>query len=428
MLVDYAYVFAYKYVLIGILYPLFVLGVVLYVDWHRSKEKANEKEKMEKSEVEMVKSEREKKGEQIGAGVHDDHPGYDGSSSSSSSSPSSLLWVEMLVPMLWRVGEYGGGDVVMGRGDGRGSVVMEEEKLSEVVNPMSTASKVGSCDVKGDGNSSRAVVWGSLDVSSNSTPTHVHCASLAAVASLSSPRSSSLCFSSGDYVIRVTMMVGCLLTFGAVLPYLSILIGFSIASNTYLTQLGWLRVLERYLCRESGLGKEEVEGKARQGVCEGIKVGEGKEVDNRVLEEEGEESVVEEASVSVRGERQEGKMKVDGDGVEEKAYEEAERCVLGQGVLGGEEGGRRGKWERLEMSMVKEKGMEKLLLELGGECSRMGSSLMRAGQPLLLLVPLFYAGYVFDPAGDEGGWLWGLYLVLSLLGVLLLLLVLSGGG
>eukprot|EP00974_Lingulodinium_polyedra_P092228 8936776-Lingulodinium_polyedra.AAC.1 len=65
-------------------------------------------------------------------------------------------------------------------------------------------------------------------------------------------------------------MVGCLLTFGAVLPYLSILIGFSIASNTYLTQLGWLRVLERCLCREggesesegdceSGLGKEEVE-------------------------------------------------------------------------------------------------------------------------------------------------------------------------
>eukprot|EP00975_Prorocentrum_lima_P016070 3413674-Prorocentrum_lima.AAC.1 len=59
----------------------------------------------------------------------------------------------------------------MGRGDGRGSVVMEEEKLSEVVNPMSTASKVGSCDVKGDGNSSRAVVRSSLDVSSNSAPT-----------------------------------------------------------------------------------------------------------------------------------------------------------------------------------------------------------------------------------------------------------------
>eukprot|EP00981_Chlorochromonas_danica_P014704 scaffold8630_cov112-Ochromonas_danica.AAC.1 len=169
--------------------------------------------------------------------------------------------------MIWRVGEYGGGDVVLGRGDGRGSLVMEEEKLSEVVNPMSTASKVGSCDVKGDGNSSRAVVGGSLDVSSNSTTTGVHCASAAVspAASLSSPRSSSLCFSSGDYVIRVTMMVGCLLTFGA--------------------------------------------------------VGEGKEVDNRVLEEkkEGEESVVEEASVSVRGERQEGKMKVDGDGEEEKA-------------------------------------------------------------------------------------------------------------
>eukprot|EP00981_Chlorochromonas_danica_P005512 scaffold1118_cov152-Ochromonas_danica.AAC.1 len=76
MLVDYAYVFAYKYVLIGILYPLFVLGVVLYVDWHRSKEKANEKEKMGKGEVEMVKSGREKKEEQIGAGVHG-HPGYD---------------------------------------------------------------------------------------------------------------------------------------------------------------------------------------------------------------------------------------------------------------------------------------------------------------------------------------------------------------
>eukprot|EP00981_Chlorochromonas_danica_P004856 scaffold975_cov165-Ochromonas_danica.AAC.1 len=250
-----------------------------------------------------------------------------------------------------------------------------------------------------------------------------------------SSRSSSLCFSSGDYVIRVTMMVGCLLTFGAVLPYLSILIGFSIASNTYLTQLGWLRVLERCLCREggeseseSGLGKEEVEGKARQGVCEGVKAGEGKEVDNRVLQEkrEGGESVVEEArlSVSVREERQEGKMKVD---EEEKACAEVEESVC-EGVFVGDEGGRRGKWERQGKSMEKEKGMEKLLLELGGECGRMGSSLMRAGQPLLFLVPLFYAGYVFDPAGDEGGWLWGLYLVLSLLGVLLLMIVLLGGG
>eukprot|EP00981_Chlorochromonas_danica_P004857 scaffold976_cov214-Ochromonas_danica.AAC.1 len=241
-------------------------------------------------------------------------------------------------------------------------------------------------------------------------------------------------------------MVGCLLTFGAVLPYLSILIGFSIASNTYLTQLGWLRVLERCLCREggesesegdceSGLGKEEVEGKARQGVCEGVKAGEGKEVDNRVLEEkeEGEESVVEEASVSVREERQEGKMKVDGDcyddGEEEKACEEVDKSVSGEGVLVGDEGVRRGKLESQGKSMVKEKenGMEKLLLELGGECGRLGSSLMRAGQPLLFLVPLFYAGYVFDPAGDEGGWLWGLYLALSLLGVLLLMVLLGGG-
>eukprot|EP00981_Chlorochromonas_danica_P012811 scaffold5423_cov101-Ochromonas_danica.AAC.1 len=166
-------------------------------------------------------------------------------------------------------------------------------------------------------------------------------------------------------------MVGCLLTFGAVLPYLSILIGFSIASNTYLTPLGWLRVLERCLCREggeseSGLGKEEVEGKARQGVCEGVKLGEGKEVDNRVLEEE----------VSVGEERQEGnKMMFDG--------EEVEKSMLGEDVVGGDEGGGRDEWERQGKALVfeNEKGMEKLLLELGGECSRMGSSLMRAGQP-----------------------------------------------
>eukprot|EP00981_Chlorochromonas_danica_P013026 scaffold5673_cov97-Ochromonas_danica.AAC.1 len=221
-----------------------------------------------------------------------------------------------------------------------------------------------------------------MDVSSNSTTTSMHCTSPVASASSlpsSSPRSSSLCFSSGDYVIRVTMMVGCLLTFGA---------------------LGWLRVLERCLCREGGesesesesdLGKEEVEGsKGRQGVCEGVKVGEGKEADNRVLEEkkEGEESVVGEASVSVREERQEGKIKAD---EEEKACEEVGKRVLGEDVSGGDEGGIRDKCERQEKSMVKEKGMEKLLLELGRECGRMGSSLMRAGQPLLLLVPLFYA-------------------------------------
>eukprot|EP00981_Chlorochromonas_danica_P014775 scaffold8792_cov182-Ochromonas_danica.AAC.3 len=56
---------------------------------------------MRKSEVEMVKSEREKE-EEIEAGVHD-HP----------------------CP-----------DVVEGGRDDRGSVVMEEEKLSVVVNPM----------------------------------------------------------------------------------------------------------------------------------------------------------------------------------------------------------------------------------------------------------------------------------------------------
>eukprot|EP00981_Chlorochromonas_danica_P010269 scaffold3071_cov194-Ochromonas_danica.AAC.1 len=56
MLVDYAYVFAYKYVLIGIFYPLLVLSLVLYVDWRRCKEKTTEKKK--ENEIRVVSVEK----------------------------------------------------------------------------------------------------------------------------------------------------------------------------------------------------------------------------------------------------------------------------------------------------------------------------------------------------------------------------------
>eukprot|EP00981_Chlorochromonas_danica_P012812 scaffold5429_cov225-Ochromonas_danica.AAC.1 len=100
MLVDYAYVFAYKYVLIGILYPVFVLGVVLYVDWCRSKEKEKKMSQV-KGEQEVENGEENK----MVVGMNDLEAGVNdhGSQAASPFVTGSLVWVEMFLPMLWRM-------------------------------------------------------------------------------------------------------------------------------------------------------------------------------------------------------------------------------------------------------------------------------------------------------------------------------------
>lgn len=52
-------------------------------------------------------------------------------------------------------------------------------------------------------------------------------------------------FSSADIAVRLSMMIGTLLTFGAVLPYLAVIICVAICTSTYLNQLGLARMLEK---------------------------------------------------------------------------------------------------------------------------------------------------------------------------------------
>eukprot|EP00981_Chlorochromonas_danica_P006724 scaffold1463_cov189-Ochromonas_danica.AAC.19 len=254
LLIEYAYVFVYKYVLIGILYPLSVMIIVLYGDWKRTRRMK-----------------------------------CDGESHSSS---SRLLRLEKILPLLWRVEE-------------QIELQMTVKENESIVSPLAINPIIK------DTMSSNAF---SANRSSNLSPSP-------------SVGQRFVCFSSGDYVIRLTMMLGCLLTFGSVLPYLSVLIGLSIISNTYLTQIGWLRVLE---CAFIGERDDEKEKKA---------------------------------------------------------------------------------WKTV-------------LLELGEQCGKMRAGLIRAGQPLLVLIPFFYACYVFDTAGDQGGGWEGLYFVLAWIGILIVVVLL----
>lgn len=73
-------------------------------------------------------------------------------------------------------------------------------------------------------------------------------------------------FCAGDFSVRLAMMVGTLLTFGTVLPYLAVIICFSICSSTYLTQLGLARLLESSAADENM--KTTLEDVCRQ--CKGL--------------------------------------------------------------------------------------------------------------------------------------------------------------
>eukprot|EP00981_Chlorochromonas_danica_P000962 scaffold233_cov174-Ochromonas_danica.AAC.2 len=232
MLVDYAYVFAYKYVLIGVLYPLLVVVVVLYGD--------SRTERKEESGRRKAVSE---------------------------------TWVEVyLLPPLWR---------------------REDEENSDM----------------------------------------------------------NVVFSSGDYIIRLSMMIGCLLTYGSVLPYLSFLICFSILSNTVLTQIGWLRSIE-YHAIFTFLRRETMT-----------------RYDNH-----------DNTNNSDNSHSSNNEMKND-DCSEEKE-------VKGQ--------------------KMKDKMKEKVV-ELGKQCSRLRHGMKEASGPLLILLPLFYACYLFDVAGDAAGAWMALY-------------------
>eukprot|EP00981_Chlorochromonas_danica_P003448 scaffold654_cov207-Ochromonas_danica.AAC.33 len=340
MLVDYAYVFAYKYILIGILYPVFILSVVLHGEWMRSGRGAvGEKQK-------------------------------------------ASYALESLLPLLWRIEEikHEMASTLAAAQKGRDGVQAESIVSTPMTKlPAPVQGTAGTTDMQ-SGSSSGAIAFPTLSIS-------------------------RCYFSSGDYVVRLTMMLGCLLTFGAVLPYLAILIAFSIVSNTYLTQVGWLRVLERWVSskRRKTEKTSMIDMPTEQADGDSGKSGDGKNaMDSECVEEKKtneEHDVIEALPASVA------------------VTMTTTICEKDQPEEDGDEGEQRqerqGIEKRLEKDKVEDVEVDKMLLEIGEECGRMEQGFDRATRPLFLLLPFFYACYLFDTSGDEeGGWV-GFYFVIA---------------
>eukprot|EP00981_Chlorochromonas_danica_P013638 scaffold6591_cov328-Ochromonas_danica.AAC.12 len=260
ILVDYAYVFAYKYVVLGILYPLFIASTVL-------------------SDCRPKEGMRNKTSSASNNGVQFD-----------------LLFRASLLPSLWRL-------------PGDASLSYTSQQSEDRLN------NVDGCD-EGKQSSADPIV-GDIRSPLLSADDNDSFSAKSLISSLPTSSASPpvVLFSAGEYAVRVIMMLSCLLTFGVALPYLAVLIGFSIASNTYLIQLGWLRQLK---------------------------------------------------SSSVM--------------------------------------------QHNRHSMVDE-----MFAGLCHQCQRLLHCIKLAFPPLLLFLPFFFAYFLFDMAGDEGGWIVGLWFALALL-------------
>eukprot|EP00981_Chlorochromonas_danica_P013018 scaffold5645_cov183-Ochromonas_danica.AAC.3 len=218
ILVDYAYVFAYKYVLIGVLYPLLIATIICFEGRTEEEEEKNVS----------------KHGERL------------------------IDW-RRLLPTLWKR------------------------------SARSVASTTGSNQPQDSGSLS------------------------------SSSQGGIVFFSAAEYAIRLVMMLSCLLTFGVTIPYLAILIGFSIVSNTYLVQLGWL-------------------------------------------------------------------------------YQ----------------------WKHRMLTAGQQVNDSSSFTQLCKQCGRLFHCMRLALPPMIFFLPLFFAYFLFDTAGDKGGWVMGLCFALSLVAVCIL--------
>eukprot|EP00981_Chlorochromonas_danica_P013318 scaffold6125_cov262-Ochromonas_danica.AAC.10 len=257
LLVDYAYVFAYKYILIGILYPLLVLAMVWHNDYHQG----------------------------------------DGLPTTSTSTNSSRSVVsKLLIPSIWEKNLHS----IRSQGSGEGPAVGREEP-ADVVNQLHLLQrKAGGVDVKREdeddpvderksrsdqdnptGSDDRVFYAASSREEDDSTKGDTKSADdndvyfsislplLSVAERCSRSFNSGVVFSAGDYAVRLATMIGTLLTFGAVLPYLSLLIALAIFTNTLLVQLGLTQLVESLeTMREHGHHGDAARRKLMQTVCQ----------------------------------------------------------------------------------------------------------------------------------------------------------------
>eukprot|EP00981_Chlorochromonas_danica_P002870 scaffold567_cov200-Ochromonas_danica.AAC.1 len=198
LLQEYGYVFVYKYLLLGVVHPVVVLLLAFY---HDDKEKKS-------------LSEKEREGED---GNKARSQGVLGSVESSRSS-------EFISPLH----SVARGDVV--------SVTNSNGSIG-----VGDASNSGANVNNGLGPEVKR--WRRSSVSSLSSPSTVLLPSLwkqkveeGLKTYFVEEANFDHIFCAAEYSGRLTMMIGTLVTFGVVLPYLSVLVCLSIVTNTYLTQ------------------------------------------------------------------------------------------------------------------------------------------------------------------------------------------------
>eukprot|EP00981_Chlorochromonas_danica_P001958 scaffold405_cov179-Ochromonas_danica.AAC.2 len=208
LLQEYGYVFVYKYLLLGVVHPVVVLLLAFY---HDDKEKKslseNDREGEDGNKARLqgvlgsVNFESSRSDEFISplhrASVADVNSPYTKELRSSSFSSTSAL----LLPSLWRKYHH--------HLDDNASYSRSVDSLSELssgADARSAAHNIFSNFLQGL--KTYFVEEANFD--------HIFCAA--------------------EYSGRLTMMIGTLVTFGVVLPYLSVLVCLSIVTNTYLTQ------------------------------------------------------------------------------------------------------------------------------------------------------------------------------------------------
>jgi Leucine-rich repeat (LRR) protein len=185
-------------------------------------------------------------------------------------------------------------------------------------------------------------------------------------------------FSHEEYIVRMTMMLVTLLTFGVAIPYLSILILFSIFTNTLLMQAAMRRLF----------------------------VDMNNEVNKMIMKETKE-------------------VKADNDHEEEQTERQKERNIINNTNNNCNKNSNTNSSISISISDNLSDRNDKsyvskvwpcFLSDLRSECLMVWPSFHRALQPLPLVMICFYALLLVDIEGDEKGWFAGIIIGLALIG------------
>eukprot|EP00981_Chlorochromonas_danica_P016192 scaffold16024_cov258-Ochromonas_danica.AAC.2 len=341
LLQEYGYVFVYKYLLLGVVHPVVVLLLAFY---HDDKEKEREGEDGKKARLPSVLGSVESSGRSdFISPLHSVERGDGVSISNSSVSVGD-------VPMSGSDVNNGGPEV---KRRGRSSV-SSLSSSSAVLLPSLWKQKVE------EGLKAYFQNEANFD--------HIFCAA--------------------EYSGRLTMMIGTLVTFGVVLPYLSFLVCLSIVTNTYLTQWALAR-FSLLTSSKKWMKKNSVDHHDSGSLL--------------LLDRSRERSI----SNNPNNKR----ISINNSSSDSSTNNHPVRDVDGpcKELVGKNE-------KQMSVSSSSSTVLvskEDLVIEhISNECKQLPEALLVAVRPLSILMVLFFSCFLFDIAGDkEGAWV-GFYFVL----------------